>query len=398
MSRKAMIGVFVLLFSSSVTHAGPPITIGETVKLPSRVMGEERTLLISVPDAYTRGALRYPVLYLTDADAQLMHTRGTVDFLARNGLMPNMIIVGFTNTDRARDLTPTRADWTDRDGKVTKFPTSGGADRFLDFFEKEAVPYVEANYRTEPYRVFCGHSFGGLFSVHAFLSRPELFNAVISVSPTLFWDGDLELKKGSAFFADRKSLKRTFFMTLGMEGEQMRTAFDAFAKILASSRAAGFRYGSMDFPDEDHGSVVLRSHYYGLKKVFEGWRLPRDMPSGNYRASLEETKRHYLEVSERLGWKVLPPEVLVNQMGYQALGKKDTARALEFFRYNVATYPDSANVYDSLGDALEADGKLDAALESFTKAGEKGEKSGDPNTAVYRRNADRLREKLGKTK
>lgn len=32
--------------------------------------------------------------------------------------------------------------------------------------------------------------------------------------------------------------------------------------------------------DEDHGSVVLRSHYDGLKKVFDGWRLPQDRKTG----------------------------------------------------------------------------------------------------------------------
>ena len=30
-----------------------------------------------------------------------------------------------------------------------------------------------------------GHSFGGLFAVNAFLTKPELFNAYISASPSL---------------------------------------------------------------------------------------------------------------------------------------------------------------------------------------------------------------------
>ena len=36
-------------------------------------------------------------------------TRGTADFLVQNGLMPPVIIVGVTNTDRTRDLSPTNA-------------------------------------------------------------------------------------------------------------------------------------------------------------------------------------------------------------------------------------------------------------------------------------------------
>ena len=61
---------------------------------------------------------------------------------------------------------------------------------------------------------------------------------------------------------------------------------------------------------------------------------------------------------------------------------------------NNATYPESANVYDSLGDALEASGSLEDALASFTKAAELGQKSGDPNTKFFKANADRVRIKL----
>src|SRR5258706_5663405 len=121
MNLKRILGAFVLLLAGPAGRAATPITIGELVKLPSKVMGEERTLLVSLPDAYVlRATTRFPVLYLTDGDAQIMHTRGTIDFLARNGLMPNMIIVGVTNTSRTRDLTPSLADFSNPDGTVTK--------------------------------------------------------------------------------------------------------------------------------------------------------------------------------------------------------------------------------------------------------------------------------------
>jgi len=96
--------------------AGQPITIGEIVKVPSKVLGEERTLLISTPANYARSSERYPVLYLTDGDPNLLHTRGTIDFLVRPGQMPDVILVGIRNTDRTRDLTPTPHFLTQKDG------------------------------------------------------------------------------------------------------------------------------------------------------------------------------------------------------------------------------------------------------------------------------------------
>jgi predicted alpha/beta superfamily hydrolase len=90
-------------------------------------------------------------------------------------------------TDRTRDLTPTHADIKNPDGTVTAFPTSGGADRFLDFIQTELIPEIEKRYRTAPYRIFAGRSLGGLLAIHALFTRPDLFNAYIAVSPSSPW-------------------------------------------------------------------------------------------------------------------------------------------------------------------------------------------------------------------
>ena len=144
--RKAAVLVLSLVVSTlaPAARAVEPITNAEAVRMTSKVLGEERTILVSIPRGYENGEGRFPVLYLTDGDAHLLHTRGTVDFLARNGLMPDLIIVGVTNTDRARDLTPTRAFRRQADGTTALVQSSGGAAKFLDFFEKELIPYVEA--------------------------------------------------------------------------------------------------------------------------------------------------------------------------------------------------------------------------------------------------------------
>ena len=70
--------------------------------------------------------------------------------------MPALIVVGIGNTDRTRDLTPSRA-------KVESYPTSGGGDKFLEFIQSELIPEIEKRYRTAPYRIFAGHSFGVLW-------------------------------------------------------------------------------------------------------------------------------------------------------------------------------------------------------------------------------------------
>jgi tetratricopeptide (TPR) repeat protein len=61
-------------------------------------------------------------------------------------------------------------------------------------------------------------------------------------------------------------------------------------------------------------------------------------------------------------------EPAINRLGYNLLAKKRTADAIEIFRLNVESYPTSANVYDSLGDALTAAGRTEEAIKSYEKA------------------------------
>lgn len=66
--------------------------------------------------------------------------------------------------------------------------------------------------------------------------------------------------------------------------------------------------------------------------------------------------------------KFVSTEAVMNSFGYALLEKKRTADAIEVFKLNVEAYPNSANVYDSLGDALEAAGRKEEAIKSFEKA------------------------------
>jgi predicted alpha/beta superfamily hydrolase len=393
-----VLGLVAVVAMSAIAPAAEPITNAEAVRITSKVLGEERTIVVSTPRGYEQEGGRFPVLYMTDGDTHLLHTRGTVDFLVRNGLMPDVIIVGVTNTDRTRDLTPTRAVGRRNDGTLMLIESSGGSPKFLDFFEKELIPFIEKTYRTAPYRVFAGHSFGALFALSALVERPDLFNASIAASPALSWDDDVILGRIGRFLEGRKELRYTLFVTMGNEedGDPSPTRFDRLRKMLKGTKAAGFVWGAQLMDDEDHGSVVLRSHYYGLRKVFDGWRLPRDRKAGGYPGTVEDLKKHYGQLTERLGFAVPPPELTVNQVGYQHLLRKDVKGALPFFRWNAELYADSANVHDSLGEALEAAGNSAEALASYERAVEIGRRLSDPRLAAFTKNRDRLAETAAK--
>ncbi len=382
---RALVRGLSILLVTSIAAAQPRPDGAVPIQIESKVMSETRTILVRTPPSYARGSRAYPVLYMTDGDRQIGHTIAVVDFLVREGRMPEVIIVGISNTDRTRDLTPTHVE---NFGEGFATPTSGGADRFLDFISTEVFPYVEKNYRTQPYRVFAGHSFGGLFAMHTYFTRPQLFQAVIAVSPSLLWDNRYVYRRATEWMKNGPERPATLVMSVGNEGEDLDREFDALKALLRKKKSLEFE--AVRFPDEDHGSVVLPTHYAGLRKVFEPFRFTFGPPTEDPKKLYARAREHYAKVTSRFGFAVPIPEATTNLIGYRLLQGNRVPEAIEIFRANVEAYPDSANVYDSLGEALERAGTRDQALESYRRAAAIGKTTADPNAAVYERNAERL--------
>lgn len=61
-------------------------------------------------------------------------------------------------------------------------------------------------------------------------------------------------------------------------------------------------------------------------------------------------------------------ELVLNRIGYEHLQKGDKKGAIAILKLNASLYPNSPNVYDSLGDAYLADGQSDLARQNAEKA------------------------------
>lgn len=381
----------VLLVLSAPAAAGEPrpIVIGERITVHSELLSEDREIRIHLPRGYdwSGSETRYPVVYLLDGETNFHHTTGTLDTLSRLGYVPDLIVVAVDNTDRTRDLTPPRVTEVPPEGDDDRFPTSGGADRFLDFFERELMPHVESSYRAAPHRILIGHSFGGLFAVHTFVHRTDLFDAYLAISPSLWWDEARLVGEVKALFASRPDLKKRLFVSLADEAEVMRPPYKAFIELLRYEAPAGLDWEALDLVADDHGTTTIRSTNVGIRALFPRWRLPSSETDGG----LEAIERHYARLSEDYGYPVSVPERQINALGQRLLREKKADEARAIFEVNAARFPDSANVHDSLGEALEALGDLEAAQASFERAVELAEKAGQPNLAVYREHLARVR-------
>jgi predicted alpha/beta superfamily hydrolase len=297
-----MLAVWASVSSLGVSGAEShtdPVVIGNKFQIESKVLAETRTYFIHTPFKYKSGKDAYPVLILQDPESEFTLAAAAVDMLSENGRIPPMIVVGIKNTNRTRDMTPSRP--------AKAFGGSaGGADKFLDFIADELLPTIDRTYRTRPYRVLVGHSLGGLFAVYALMNRPDVFQGYIAISPSLWWDDQALVKASPPFFAAHKDLRADLYLSMGSEGQEMLGGAWKLSAVLEESKIPDLRWQFKRSPDEDHGTIPYLSIYDGLQAIFKGYRIADPIELFD-QAGLSGLERHYVEVSQRLGYPVEVP-------------------------------------------------------------------------------------------
>jgi predicted alpha/beta superfamily hydrolase len=240
-----------------------PVTIGQQFTMRSKACGNDRTFMVSLPAGYAENAKkRYPVFVVVDGQWNFDLSGVAAGALSGNGVIPPMIIVA-VHTGERRDfyLLPER----DPESK-----TGGGADSLLAFIRDELIPFVDGRYRTLPRRVLAGTSYGGVFVMHAFVRNPELFDAYLTLSPSMWWHNGLMLKKTEAFLKAKPELRKALYVTVANEGLGM--GVNALSEVLKGNAPRGLAWRFDEYPDEIHGTISYKGTYNGLKFVFSDWR------------------------------------------------------------------------------------------------------------------------------
>jgi pimeloyl-ACP methyl ester carboxylesterase len=79
-------------------------------------------------------------------------------------------------------------------------------------------------------------------------------------------------------------------------------------------------------------------------------------------------------------------EGIINMNGYDQLRRDQPEHAMILFQHNLARFPNSANVYDSVGDCLVSMGKIKDAIPYFEKAVNMGKVSKHRDLELFKKN------------
>ena len=361
-----------------------PINVGQSLSLHSKVLNEDRNILIYLPEGYKESTATYPVVYLMDAETHWFHTGSSLAFLSLLGKIPKAIVVGIVNTDRARDMTPHPAV-PDKD-----FPGGGGSVKFLSFINEELKPYIVSHYRADPFTVLAGTSLSGLFVINSFISQPDAFNAYIAASPSMWWD-----KRAVAYQAEQMlktpihNNRFIFFSLCDGDSPELQASTQYFMNALKARTADSLHWQYLYIPGEDHNSSPLKSFYAGFIWLYTGW-------AGENINTIDALKLHYGTLSKKYEYVIAIPETDINNLGYSLLFSEKKLQAIPVFRLNTEKYPASANAWDSLGDAFKINNQLDSAKMAYEKGCTIARQTNNINAAGMCANLAAINELIGK--
>lgn len=255
-----------LLSGQQKTTQKKPITIGESVRFQSKILNQERTLNIYLPESYSKETTKkYPVIYLLDGsmDEDFIHIVGLAQFGSFSwiNILPESIVVGISNIDRKHDFTyPTKNKKDKKD-----FPTTGGSEKFIQSLEKEIQPFITKNYRITDSKTLIGQSLGGLVATEILFKKPALFDNYIIVSPSLWWDDESLLKFNPVPFKQQKSI----YIAVGKEGPTMeRVAKELYYKLnVEGEKSYTLHFKFLEA--QDHGDTLHLAVYNAFEVLFK---------------------------------------------------------------------------------------------------------------------------------
>ena len=202
--------------------------------------------------------------------------------------------------------------------------------------------------------------------------------------------------------------KKAMWQAKTYENDTRPWAYGWNEYILNGHNSYGFS-GSMvtvfrHFPEDDLSIIYLTNgfeYWYNIENVvnhlaylvnediidYKVFAFEELLKTAN--TNIDNIESHLADLKGNSNLQDYSFEKMLNTIGYIYLKNfGNSGTAIKIFQLNAEEYPDSGNVYDSLGEAFEQEGNVVKAIENYTKAKELS------NDSKYRSTMDKKIKKL----
>lgn len=241
--------------------------------------GEPYRIFLSFPKGEAPAG-GYPVLYVLDGNASFASFAETRRLLEYYDLGKALIVgVGYPGDEayharRSADFLYPPPAPRGSSAPPPAGPGANGRDRFLDFLTGALRAEIGKRFPIDRDRQsLFGHSFGGLFALHALYARPDAFQSIVIASPSLGWNTQEMLREERGFAAGLRSgrivrMSRVMVVVGAQDSDDDPEPARALASRLDLLSGYGLNSRFLRYEDEIHITVPARTVTDTLRFVF----------------------------------------------------------------------------------------------------------------------------------
>ncbi|WP_448564828.1 alpha/beta hydrolase-fold protein [Thalassotalea ganghwensis] len=349
-----------------------------SIKINSSILGEERELLVNLPNDYGSTTKDYPVLYLLDGKRHFAHAIAAEDILQNESLIPSSIIVAITNNlgTRRRDL-------------------SSGKENFLNFIKQEVFSLIASKYRISKHKTLFGHSMAGAFTMDVLATQPEIFDNYIAASPVIQMNNSELINKFKHFKLSEKQLTKSLYISFGnelAEGKSATDALNAFVGLMNDLPIEGLNWKYDPMPEQVHMTTPYLTLYAGLSFSFSDYQLPRYSGLADYklRGEMKGLKAYFEKRASKYSVTAEIPEIAFRQLGFSIFDDGEQEKGLEILELSARKHPDSLRALNALAQIYEDARQPDKALAVYKQGLKLAEEKSSSNANFFKTQIDRL--------
>jgi len=376
---------FALSYNINLPKTPITITQGNSYKLQSEILGEEREISIRLPMSYKSTKKDYPVLYLTDGENHFGHAVSAVSILEEHGMIPESIVIAIPNLKgtRLRDL-------------VYK------SDNFIRFIKSELKPFVNSNFRTNNVDILFGHSSAGGFTLNILREHTNLFSHYISASPSISMKKE-RIQQYKDFFKSQDK-KKTISLYIAMGGKADEGVaikpenIEYLLTLLKENAPDSISWNYDHHPEQNHMTSPYLALFRGLSWVFKGYQSPTFLGYQDFKefGGIQGLKVHFK--NRHLNYQTpeeIPEDVLVG-LGFTFINEKSYSEALKMLNSALELYPESYGAYNAQGTLYMKKEEKVKALTAFEKALTLAKKNSSPHLSYFKKQVERAKSELAK--
>jgi len=286
--------LLILLATTSIFAQRIPESI------EANVIGTRTFTVVTPPSYKSSPEKKYPTLFLLDGEYLLDPFEGILKYGNYWDDLPEMIIIAINQNN-------VETRFKDSEFDEAGFPSGPGAS-FFEFVGQELYPYVEAKYRTLPFRIVAGHdTTAGFLNFYLYKDNP-VFNAYISLAP------EMAPAMESRIAERLTKITKPIFYYQATGGSDLPETNEKAAELDTNIKAItnpNLKYLNDSFKGASHYSLVAKAIPNALYFIFDGYQPISMVEFKDKILKLESGYADYLiekynELNTKLGLRIKP--------------------------------------------------------------------------------------------